>query len=220
MPLLSEKDAKYLKKTFEEQLKNPVKVMVFIDDPSECEYCDVTRQVLEELSTIDGKIQLSVHHVKKEPELAKAHKVEMTPAIILLDVNNQDTGIRFYGIPSGHEFSSLIQDIIAVSNNKPLFFNEAQIAQIKSIESPVKIRVFVTPTCPYCPRAVLMAHSAALLNRNIVAEMIEANEFPELSMRYGVSSVPHTVINDVREFVGAYPENAFIQELLKAVRKN
>lgn len=220
MPLLSEKDAKYLKKTFEEQLKNPVKVMVFVDDPSECEYCDVTRQVLEELSTIDGKIQLGVHHVKKEPELVKIHKVEMTPAIILLDVNNQDTGIRFYGIPSGHEFSSLIQDIIAVSNNKPLFFNENQIAQIKSIESPVRIRVFVTPTCPYCPRAVLMAHSAALLNRNIVAEMIEANEFPELSMRYGVSSVPHTVINDVREFVGAYPENAFVQELLRAVRKN
>lgn len=220
MPLLSEKDAKYLKKTFEEQLKNPVKVMVFVDDPSECEYCDVTRQVLEELSTIDGKIQLSVHHVKKEPELVKIHKVEMTPAIILLDVNNQDTGIRFYGIPSGHEFSSLIQDIIAVSNNKPLFFNENQIAQIRSIESPVRIRVFVTPTCPYCPRAVLMAHSAALLNRNIVAEMIEANEFPELSMRYGVSSVPHTVINDVREFVGAYPENAFVQELLRAVRKN
>lgn len=220
MPLLSEKDAKYLKKTFEEQLKNPVKVMVFVDDSSECEYCDLTRQVLEELSMIDGKIQLSVHHVEKEPELVKIHKVEMTPAIILLDVNNQDTGIRFYGVPSGHEFSSLIQDIIAVSNNKPLFFNENQIAQIKSIESPVRIRVFVTPTCPYCPRAVLMAHSAALLNRNIVAEMIEANEFPELSMRYSVSSVPHTVINDVREFVGAYPENAFVQELFRAVRKN
>lgn len=219
MPLLSERDTKYLKKTFEEQLKDPVKVLIFVDDPSECEYCDLTKQVLEELSAIDGKIQLSSHHVKKEPELAKSYRVEMTPAIILLDSNGQETGIRFYGIPSGHEFSTLIQDIIAVSNNKPVFFNEQQINQIKSINVPVRIRVFVTPTCPYCPKAVLMAHSAALINRNIVAEMIEANEFPELSMRYGVSSVPHTVINDAYEFIGAYPEHMFVQELMKAVRK-
>ncbi|KAF2957438.1 glutaredoxin [Thermotoga sp. Ku-13t] len=219
MPLLSEKDTKYLKKMFDEQLKDPVKVLIFVDDPSECEYCDLTKQVLEELSTIDGKIQLSSHHVKKEPELANSYRVEMTPAIILLDSNGQETGIRFYGVPSGHEFSTLIQDIIAVSNSKPVFFNEQQINQIKSINVPVRIRVFVTPTCPYCPKAVLMAHSAALINRNIVAEMIEANEFPELSMRYGVSSVPHTVINDVHEFIGAYPEHMFVQELMKAVRK-
>ncbi|MGB9789715.1 protein disulfide oxidoreductase [Thermotoga caldifontis] len=219
MPLLSERDTKYLKKTFEEQLKDPVKVLIFVDDPSECEYCDLTKQVLEELSAIDGKIQLSSHHVKKEPELAKSYRVEMTPAIILLDSNGQETGIRFYGIPSGHEFSTLIQDIIAVSSNKPVFFNEQQINQIRSINVPVRIRVFVTPTCPYCPKAVLMAHSAALVNRNIVAEMIEANEFPELSMKYGVSSVPHTVINDVHEFIGAYPEHMFVQELMKAVRK-
>jgi len=119
MPLLSEKDTKYLKKTFEEHLKDAVKVLVFVDDPSECEYCDLTKQVLEELSSIDGKIQLSTHHVKKEPELVTNYKVEMTPAIILLDANGEDTNIRFYGIPSGHEFSTLIQDIIAVSNNKP-----------------------------------------------------------------------------------------------------
>lgn len=219
MPLLSEKDTKYLKRTFEEHLVNPVKVLVFVDDPSECEYCDLTRQVLEELSAIDGKIVLSVHHVKKEPQIAANYRVEMTPAIILLDSNGQDSGIRFYGIPSGHEFSTLIQDIIAVSKNEPVFFNGQQIEQIRSINVPVKIRVFVTPTCPYCPKAVLMAHSAALINKNITAEMIEANEFPELSMRYGVSSVPHTVINDAHEFIGAYPEHMFVQELLKAVRK-
>jgi glutaredoxin-like protein len=219
MPLLSEKDTKYLKKTFEEHLKDPVKVLVFVNDPNECEYCDLTKQVLEELSAIDGKIHLSTHHVKREPELVRNYKVEMTPAILLLDANGQDTKIRFYGIPSGHEFSTLIQDIIAVSNNKPVFFNEQQIDLIKSINTPARIRVFVTPTCPYCPKAVLMAHSAALINRNITAEMIEANEFPELSMKYGVSSVPHTVINDVHEFIGAYPEHVFVQELLKAVRK-
>ncbi len=219
MALISEKDAKYLQKVFSEQLKDPVKILIFVDDKSECEYCDLTKQVLEELSSIDSKMQMYVYHVKKEKQIADQYKIEMAPAIVLLDKEGNDSRIRFYGIPSGHEFSSLIQDIIAVSTGKPPFFNAEQIEKIKSINNPVKIRVFVTPTCPYCPKAVLMAHSAAMVNKNITAEMIEANEFPELSMNYGISSVPHTFINDEHDFVGAYPENAFIQELLKAVRR-
>ncbi len=217
MALISEKDARYLQKIFAEQLKDPVKVLIFVDDKSECEYCDLTQQVLEELSSIDSKIEMYAYHVKKEKQLAEQHKITMTPAIILLDKDGKDTGVRFYGIPSGHEFSTLIQDVIAVSTGKPPFFNTEQIEKIRSIKVPVQIKVFVTPTCPYCPKAVLMAHSAAMVNPNITAEMIEANEFPELSMNYGVSSVPHTFINDRHDFVGAYPENAFIQELFKAV---
>lgn len=216
MALISEKDARYLQKVFSEQLKDPVKILIFVDDKAECEYCDLTQQVLEELSSIDNKMEMYVYHVKKDREIAERYRVDMTPAIVLLDKDGNDTRVRFYGIPSGHEFSSLIQDIISISTGKPSFFNAEQIEKIRSINQPVRIKVFVTPTCPYCPKAVLMAHSAAMINANIVAEMIEANEFPELSMNYGVSSVPHTFINDKYDFVGAYPENAFIQELFKA----
>lgn len=217
MALISEKDARYLQKVFAEQLKDPVKMLIFVDDKSECEYCDLTKQVLEELSSINSKIEMYVYHVKKERQVAEQYKITMAPAIVLLNKDGKDTGVRFYGIPSGHEFSTLIQDVIAVSTDKPPFFNAEQIEKIRSIKVPVQIKVFVTPTCPYCPKAVLMAHSAAMVNANITAEMIEANEFPELSMNYGVSSVPHTFINDRHDFVGAYPENAFIQELFKAV---
>ncbi|HOJ89144.1 MAG TPA: thioredoxin family protein [Pseudothermotoga sp.] len=217
MALISEKDARYLQKVFSEQLKDPVKILIFVDDKSECEYCDLTEQVLQELSSIDSKLEMYVYHVKRDKQIVDQYKIGMAPAIVLLDKEGNDSRIRFYGIPSGHEFSSLIQDIISVSTGKPSFFNAEQIEKIRSIDSPVRIKVFVTPTCPYCPKAVLMAHSAALVNSNIIAEMIEANEFPEMSMNYGVSSVPHTFINDKHDFVGAYPENAFIQELFKAV---
>ncbi|MEJ5229193.1 MAG: thioredoxin family protein [Pseudothermotoga sp.] len=220
MALINQKDAKYLEKVFSEQLKDPVKILIFVDDASECEYCDVTKQVLEELAAIDNKIEMYSYHVKKDREIAQQYAIELTPAIVLLDKNGNDTRVRFYGIPSGHEFSSLIQDIIAISTGKPPFFNSEQIEIIRSIETHLNIKVFVTPTCPYCPKAVLMAHSAAMINPKIVAEMIEANEFQELSMNYGISSVPHTFINDERNFVGAYPENAFVQELLKAAGGN
>ncbi len=217
MPLLSEKDAKYLKKTFQEQMKDNVKILLFIDDSTECEYCDLTNQILNELSELEERIQLAVYHVKKDKDAVEKYNIDKTPAIVMLDKDGNDTRIRFYGIPSGHEFYSLLQDILVVSTGKPLFFSKEEIDTIKSINKPLRIQVFVTPTCPYCPKAVLLAHTAAFLNPNITAEMVEANEFQELSKLYGISSVPHTFINDKVEFIGAYPENKFIRELLKAV---
>jgi len=217
MPLLGEKDANYLRKTFSEELLSNVKLLVFVDDSSACEYCDTTQQILEELAELSEKIETTVYNVKTDKATAEMYKVEMTPAIVILNNSGKDTGIRFYGIPSGHEFSSLVQDIVMVSSENVPFFNEDLSKKIRSINTPVKIRVFVTPSCPYCPKAVIEAHGAAILNENITAEMIEANEFPELSMKYGVSSVPHTVINERHSFVGAYPEAAFVSELLKAL---
>jgi predicted DsbA family dithiol-disulfide isomerase len=52
---------------------------------------------------------------------------------------------------------------------------------------------------------------------HITADIIEANEFPELSQRYGVSGVPKTVINDKVEFVGAVPEEHFLAAIQQAV---
>jgi alkyl hydroperoxide reductase subunit AhpF len=104
-------------------------------------------------------------------------------------------------------------------------FSDENKEKLSQIDKKMRIRVFVTPTCPYCPRAAFAAHQAAMLNPNITGEMIEANEFDRISFEYGVSSVPHTVI-EVKEnedwvkkgeFVGAYPENSFVEEVLKAV---
>lgn len=46
----------------------------------------------------------------------------------------------------------------------------------------------------------------AQLNPRITADVIEANEFPELSQRFQVMGVPKTVVNGVQELVGAQPE--------------
>lgn len=56
-------------------------------------------------------------------------------------------------------------------------------------------------------------------NDNIVGDMIEAIEFPELANKYGVMSVPHIVVNDEYEFIGAYPEPQFLQQIIKALQK-
>jgi glutaredoxin-like protein len=87
---------------------------------------------------------------------------------------------------------------------------------VRNISKPLHIQVFVTPTCPYCPKAVRTAHQLAIENPNITADMVESIEFPHLANRYSVMAVPKTVINDKIEFVGALPEEQFIDYVLKA----
>lgn len=60
---------------------------------------------------------------------------------------------------------------------------------------------------------------AAMENPRITAHMVDAAEFPDLSAEYEVSSVPQTVIDGKTSvvFIGKYPENRFVAEILKAI---
>ncbi|HPC25705.1 MAG TPA: thioredoxin family protein, partial [Fervidobacterium sp.] len=125
-------------------------------------------------------------------------------------------GVRFYGVPSGHEFGTLIQDIVLFGKNAKPQLSQETIEQLSKLDKPVKISVFVTPTCPYCPKAALTAHNMALASDKVTAEVVEAGEFFDLSDQFGVSSVPHIAINRNPDkfFIGAYPEPQFLQQVL------
>jgi len=127
-----------------------------------------------------------------------------------------DYGIRFYGIPSGYEFMSLLEDIVDVSNGSH-GFGEQEMKEIESIDKPVHIKVFVTPVCPYCPSAVRIAHRLAIANSNIKADMIEVTEFPYLGNKYNVRGVPKSVINENWSLEGAVPEHIFISKVKESI---
>ena len=86
--------------------------------------------------------------------------------------------VRFLGLPGGYEFTTLLADIVDVSRGVTDLAPETLDA-VRAIDDPVHIQVFVTPACPYCPRAARLAHQMAMENPLIVADVIEANEFPE-----------------------------------------
>lgn len=126
--------------------------------------------------------------------------------------------VRFLGLPSGYEFSALVADIIDVSKGQTtLSATTRELA--RAITMPVHLQVFVTPNCPYCPPAARVAHQLAMENPLILADVIEANEFHDLSERYRVQTVPKTVINDRVEFVGALPEAKVMEAVMEAVRR-
>jgi glutaredoxin-like protein len=148
-------------------------------------------------------------------EKAKKFKIERHPAIV---VEGQSKGlIRFYGIPSGYEFGSLIESIIMSGKTSGSDLDPELVEEIQAIDKPLHLQVFVTPTCPYCPTAVLNAFKLAMLNENITADMVEATEFQELSMKYQVQGVPKTVINDSWDVVGGVPPQTLMSKVREAL---
>jgi glutaredoxin-like protein len=140
--------------------------------------------------------------------------VDKVPAIVVLKDDGQDSGIRFFGIPGGYEINSFLSAVLAVSGHvEPL--PPAILERISKIDKPVHIQVFVTPTCPYCPAAVVTAHRLALENSQVRADMVESNSFVPLSIKYQVSGVPKTVINEMHDLVGAQPITALLDEIEK-----
>jgi len=219
MSLLNDNIQKQIQKAFV-ALTGPVKIVMFTqgENVPECETCADTRQLLEEVSALSHKITLEVHDFMREAELAEQYHIDKIPAVAILSggTTPQDYGIRLYGVPAGYEFSTLIEDILMVSQQKSAL-NAKTLEELKKLTQPVDIQVFVTPTCPYCPRAVVLAHQLALASDLITASMVEANEFPHLSSKYQVYGVPRTVIADVIHVEGAVPEAMLVEELLKVL---
>lgn len=209
MSFIKEEDRKYIKDRFGKEMRDNVKIIYFTQD-FECQFCRETRQILEELDSLSDKIEMELHEFDKEKDVAESYGIDKIPAIIIK--GKKDYGIRFFGIPSGYEFSTLLEDIIHVSRGETNLKENVK-EEIRKIDKSVHIQVFVTPTCPYCPSMVHLAHQMAMENENIRADMVEAVEFPHLAQKYRVMGVPKTVINDVREIVGAVPEEKFLEEI-------
>jgi glutaredoxin-like protein len=218
--LLNNQVQDQVKEVFD-KLKEPVQVL-FFNKKGDCDYCEDTLHLVNEVVGLSDKLSLAVYDMDEDADLAKQYKVDKAPGMVIAGRDGDqilDYGIRFAGIPSGHEFGSLIHDLVLVSG-RDSGLGEQTRSLLSKLEKPVHLQVFVTPTCPYCPRAVILAHQMALESPMIEAEMVEAMEFPDLSERFNVSGVPQTTINaGAGTVVGAVPEEQLMAEILRAVKK-
>ncbi len=225
MSLISDSDRKVIKEEFFSKLKDPVKIIAFTGKKN-CQYCGQLKQLLEEISELSDKIDHEIHDFDSEESRAVASKYRITSApAITITRDGEDMGVRFFGLPAGHEFGAFLEDIVDVSNGVTDLMQDSKRA-IADVNATVRILVFVTPTCPYCPLAVRMAHKFAIEskrsgNGSIMGDMVEAVEYPEWADMYKVMAVPKIVIQvndeDKVEFEGAYPEKMFIEKLLSAL---
>jgi glutaredoxin-like protein len=214
MAFLRDHDLAELRSDFR-RLVDDVVLVNFTQDV-ECQYCQHTRMLLSEIAQLTPKIRMETYNFLADSDARKRFGIEMIPATIVM--GRKDVGIRFYGIPSGYEFSSLIDTIKMVSTGDT-GLSPATKRALSSVKHNLLLRVFVTPTCPYCPSAVTLANRMALESPFIRAEMIESIEFPQLAQKYRVMGVPKTVINEELSLEGAVPEKTLLDLVLAASEK-
>lgn len=216
MPLLDEK-TKLEVTSLLADMATPVKIVVFTQ-AFECQYCKETREIAEEIAALSDNLSVEVLDLEADKDRAESFDVDKIPAIVLLGADDKDYGVRYYGIPSGYEFSSLLHDIKAVAAGPAGSELSADtLAYLEKLEESVHLQVFVTPTCPYCPQAVVLAHAMAIASDKVRADMVEATEFPQLSVKYSVMGVPRTVVNETQYLEGAAPEQMLIDKIRAAM---
>jgi len=150
MAVLSDRDKEKVRKTFEERLKEPVSIQLFTQHESplvlpghECATCRETRELLEEVAGLSDKISLEVKDFLTDRQEAESMGIERIPAILL---DGQVKGrVRFFGAPSGYEFSVLLQDILDASSGE-LGLSEDTLRKLSELQEDLHIQVFTTPT--------------------------------------------------------------------------
>lgn len=214
MPLLNSSLQKQIRDVFA-ALPNPVTLALFRRSAGGCESCDDVQQLAEELASISGgKVAVETHDIDGDSGAARLYGIDKVPALAVLggESGRRDFGIRFFGAPMGYEFATLLEDIRMASAGT-VELSPGTLERLSRLETPLHLQVFVTPTCPYCPRAVLLAHKLAIASDLVTADAVDASEFPELADRYQVQGVPRTVANEIVHVEGAVPEAALMQEL-------
>lgn len=202
-------DAKQiLIKRFKE-LKNPVTLTVFTKKGENDQYNKITQSFTQEISKLSSKINAQFYDIGSEE--SKKYQVTQSPTLM---IQPEMYNIRYIGAPLGEEGRSFIETILFAS------FNESRLEEsskqlLQQLKEKRDIKVFVTLSCPYCPGQVLHAFKAAIERPDLIsAACIDAAEQMELSKKYGVGAVPHTVINEETISRGFEPEDRFIHELI------
>lgn len=185
--ILSPRDLEYIKGRFEKELIKKIPVVLLESD--QCKFCSTVDQLMNELVSIsNGKIEYMTN------KLQDMHKellgVERGPILLI----GEKAEIRYTGAPIGEEGWAFLEALLLVSHRRHMFKDYEE--KLSSMTNRVKIETIVTPTCPLCPQAVIMAHNIAVAsNGRVISDVVEAYEFPEIADKYYVTAVPTVVLS-------------------------
>ena len=141
MPLLDEKTREEVATELAD-LEKPVKLVMFTQD-FECQFCKETRELCEEVAELSDQISVEIYDFVADKDKADEYGVDKIPAIVV--VGAKDYGVRFFGIPSGYEFMSVLDGIKTVAAGQVELMPET-LAFLEELKEPLHLQVFITPT--------------------------------------------------------------------------
>jgi len=198
-----------LRATFE-QLPNDIPLYLFTAKGHDDVFTQANRQIIRAFRELSDKITLREYDL--DHELAKKWNVTSSPTLLIAP---EQYSIRWLGAPMGEEARTLLETLILVGLGKSQLSDQS-LNVINKIDSPRNVKVFVSPTCPYCPQQAVNAVKAAVeLPQLISLEIIDIQCEPELANQYSAQSVPQAFANDILIGQGAQPEEVFLLSLQK-----
>lgn len=216
----SEKKSKLLTDDIRAQLKgifsklsSKITLATIIDEqnPKSLELKDL----LEDIYLLSDKIDLTSYKKGEKPEFEKQIHADKYPVVAFLNSEGNYSGIKYHGIPGGHELNSFVLAIYNLAGpGQPI--SDELILKIDDIKIPTNIKIGVSLSCHHCPEVVTNSQRIASLNNNIEAEMIDLNLYEDIRSKFNIKSVPALIINDESVYFGS--KN--IDEILELIKKN
>ncbi|QKR01029.1 glutaredoxin [Metallosphaera tengchongensis] len=204
-------------------MKEPVEGYVFVDSSNtSCQYCNVTIKFMDFVRQASPKgrdgdylLKIKLFDLTKDKEMFEKFDVKRVPTVAFLNGK-----IRWSGAPLGEEIRALVETIVRLSQNESGLSPETVSTIREKLNGQVKVEVMVTPSCPYCPYAALLAHMVAFEackaeKCNVLSDVVESYENPDIAEKYQVMSVPTVAVNESVEFIGVPQEENFISTLLE-----
>jgi len=181
------------------KLKRDVTIVTVVDpaNPKSLEM----RQFLEEVAPLSERIKLKAVEKGQDPALEAELDIKRWPVTALYDDAGNYTGVKFSGIPGGHEMNSFVLAIYRLAGDIGL--SEAELGRIAALEKPAKIEVCVSLSCHLCPDVVAAAQNIAAASPRVSAEMVDMALFPELRAQHDIMSVPAMIINGEKIVFGS-----------------
>jgi len=222
--LFSENEMDNIKREMS-KLKNKVVLKLFTDFKTQedgtklrmCMACEGTFELLKNLEDLsDGKLKIEEISTEENEEEAKKFKVTKIPAILFVDENDKEI-IRYLANPTGSEFVPFLNSIQYFSGVRPYYADQI-LTHLKKIDKS-KMKIFITPTCPYCPATVPVLTLFAIVSKGkITVEVIDVTMNPDLGIKYQVQGVPHTVVNEKDHIYGMFSPQDLLDKLTKGHR--
>jgi thioredoxin reductase (NADPH) len=173
-------------------------------------FSSATRFLIRAVREVAPKVSLREYDLSHK--MAKKWNIERAPTL-LLDPDRYR--IRWLGAPIGEEARTMVEALLMMGHRTGGLSGES-LKVLKKIDSERQVKVFVSPSCPYCPQQAVNALKAAIEKPEVISlEIIDIQANPDLADQYSAQSVPQTYSNEVLIAQGAQPEELFMLSLQK-----
>ncbi len=193
-----------------QRMPEPIPVYLFSERGKDDVFVDANRQVMRAFRELTDKIHFREYYL--DHELASKWNVFDAPTLLIAPERYK---IRWIGAPMGEEARTLLETLLLVGSGNSNLTEQAQ-RVIRKIDTPRNVKVFVSPTCPYCPQEAVNAVKAAVELPDLVSlEIIDIQARPDIAEQYAAYSVPVAYANEILIGQGAQSEEVFSLSLQK-----